>query len=132
MSILGFGHVNMRARRALLDQLYAFYTSVVGLTPGERPPFARFGYWLYAGGQDIVHLIEASPDEQRATHVITTIDHIAFRCEGAEQYQARLEQLGIPFRVASVPLTGQLQLVLKDPAGVTVELNFPAPPSGQD
>lgn len=132
MGTIGFGHVNMRAPRALLEQLYGFYTSVVGLTPGERPPFARHGYWLYAGGQDILHLLEASPDEQRATHVTTTIDHIAFRCQDHEHYQARLEQLGIPFRVTRVPLTGQLQLVIKDPAGVIVELNFPAPDANQE
>ena len=26
-----------------------FYRDVVGLTVGERPPFRRFGYWLYGG-----------------------------------------------------------------------------------
>lgn len=127
MSVIGFGHINLRAQRALLDQLHLFYTEVVGLTAGPRPSFPRFGYWLYAGGQDLVHLIEASPEEQRATHIVTTIDHFAFRCEGPDQVKVQLEKLGVPYRIATVPLTGQLQLVLKDPAGNTVELNFPAP-----
>ena len=125
MGVRGFGHINLRAPRALLDQLYVFYTDVVGLTAGPRPPFPRFGYWLYVGELDIVHLIEASPDENRATGIVTTIDHIAFLCEGHEVFERRLQQQDITYRVATVPLTGQLQLVLKDPAGNTVELNFP-------
>lgn len=126
MSVIGFAHVNLRATRPLLDELYRFYTEVVGLAPGQRPPFKRDGYWLYIGAQDIVHLIEASPDENRATHLTTTIDHIAFLCGDQPTVEQRLQRLGITYRVATVPLTGQQQLVLKDPAGNTVELNFPA------
>lgn len=121
---LGFGHVNLRTQRPLLDKLHAFYTGVVGLADGPRPPFSRFGYWLYAGGADVLHLIEASPDEQRLAGVRTTIDHLAFRCAGARDYEARLQRLGVAYRVGHVPLTGQYQLVLDDPAGNAVELNF--------
>lgn len=124
MGTIGFGHINLRAPRPLLDELFDFYTSVVGLAEGERPPFARFGYWLYAGGQDIVHLIEASPDENRATSIITTFDHVAFLCEGPETFEALLQKRGIHYKTATIPVTGQLQLALKDPAGNTVELNF--------
>jgi catechol 2,3-dioxygenase-like lactoylglutathione lyase family enzyme len=124
MGPIGFGHINLRAPRALLDQLYVFYTTVVGLTEGKRPPFNRFGYWLYLGEHDLVHLIEASPEEQRATNVVTTIDHVAFVCEGLAEVESRLKQLGIAYQTAQVPLTGQLQLVIKDPAGNKVELNF--------
>ncbi len=125
MGPIGFGHINIRAHRALLDQLYSFYTAVVGLTEGARPPFNRFGYWLYLGKHDIVHLIEASPEEIRATNVVTTIDHVAFLCEGPVEFEHRLQQLGVPYQTAAVPLTGQLQLVVTDPAGNRVELNFP-------
>ena len=31
MAIQGFGHVNLRTQRPLLDELHAFYTRVVGL-----------------------------------------------------------------------------------------------------
>ena len=71
-----------------------------------------------------MHLIEASPDENRATGVVTTIDHIAFRCEGSAEFEYRLQQQGMQYKVSTVPLTGQRQLILKDPAGNTVELNF--------
>jgi catechol 2,3-dioxygenase-like lactoylglutathione lyase family enzyme len=126
MPVIGFGHYNLRAPRRLLDRLCRFYTDIVGLTVGERPPFDRAGYWLYAGGQDILHLIEASPDEARATDVATTFDHAAFRCAGRRDFEELLGQNGIAYRVTHVPLTGQVQLMLKDPAGNGVELNFPA------
>lgn len=126
MPTLGFSHYNLRAPRELLDRLCFFYTEVVGLAVGARPPFPRPGYWLYAGGQDILHLLEATPGETRATDVVTTFDHVAFRCEGRQSYEERLTRQGIPYRVARIPLTGEVQLVLKDPAGNGVELNFPS------
>lgn len=126
-AVRAFGHVNLRTQRPLLDQLHAFYTQVVGLREGPRPPFARFGYWLYAGEQDLIHLIEASADEQRAVGTRTVIDHIAFVCSGRAEYAQRLQARGVAYREATVPLTGQVQLVLQDPAGNTVELNFSGP-----
>ena len=126
MRTVGFGHINLRAPRPLLDRLLAFYTEVVGLESGPRPPFNRFGYWLYCGGRDIVHLIEASPEEHRSTDVATTIDHLAFVCEGFNGFEQRLEQAGIPFQRMTVLSTGQRQLVVRDPAGNKVELNFSA------
>ena len=124
MQTLGFGHINLRCHRALLDELYRFYTDVVGLSEGPRPPFNRFGYWLYLGEHDLIHLIEASPEDDRLVDVVTTIDHIAFVCRGRAAFEAKLEALGVPYRASTVPLTRQHQLILKDPAGNTVELNF--------
>ena len=31
-----------------------FYSDLLGLTPGPRPPFDFPGAWLYAGGQPIL------------------------------------------------------------------------------
>ena len=59
MPAIGFSHYNLRAPRALLDELREFYCDVVGLELGARPPFRSFGYWLYAGGHPVLHLSEA-------------------------------------------------------------------------
>ena len=40
-----------------LEATKAFYTDVVGLTAGDRPPLPFPGYWLYCGGVPTVHLI---------------------------------------------------------------------------
>ena len=72
MSILSFSHYNLRAPRELLDTLCSFYTEVVGLRVGERPLFISFGYWLYAGQKDVLHLTEARNDEVRSIEATTT------------------------------------------------------------
>lgn len=122
--IEGFCHYNLRAPRDLLEALREFYCEVVGLTVGERPPFRSFGYWLYAGGKDVLHLSESAPQEQRAMHVSGTFDHAAFRCSGRAEIERRLIRHGVMYELAQVPGTGQLQLFFSDPAGNGVELNF--------
>lgn len=124
MQALGFSHYNLRAPRELLEVLRIFYCEVAGLTVGPRPPFRSNGYWLYAGGQDVLHLTECPADESRSTQARTTFDHAAFNWRGREAYKERLEQRGILYEMDSVPLTGQFQIFLKDPAGNGVELNF--------
>ena len=123
MPIHGFAHFNLRADRELLDVLLAFYRDVVGLTAGYRPPFRSYGYWLYAGGKDILHLTESRPDEARQTHVATTFDHVALACSGRAAIEAGLHANGIDFSTDHVPSTGQVQLFFRDPAGNGVELN---------
>lgn len=124
MPAIGFSHFNLRAPRALLDELRDFYCDVVGLTVGHRPPFRSFGYWLYAGEHAVLHLSEAGPDENRPAHSTGTFDHAAIRCIDRAAYERKLTSRGIKYRVATVPATQQLQIFLIDPAGNGVELNF--------
>jgi catechol-2,3-dioxygenase len=131
MTALGFSHYNLRAPRALLDELRDFYCDVVGLTVGHRPPFRSFGYWLYAGEHAVLHLSEAGPGENRPAQSAGTFDHAAFRCAGRSQYEKELERRGIQYRVAAVPATQQVQIFLIDPAGNGVELNFENDPLEQ-
>lgn len=124
MATTGFSHYNLRAPRDLLESLRAFYCDVVGLAVGPRPPFPTFGYWLYAGGQAVLHLSETRAGEQRAVGVDTTFDHAAFECTERPAVERRLVEKGIEFRGAAVPGTARVQLFLRDPAGNGVELNF--------
>ena len=50
---------------------------VVGLTVGERPPFQSFGYWLYAGEKNVLHLTEEAIDDPREVGSHLTFDHVA-------------------------------------------------------
>jgi len=125
MAVQAFDHYNLRAARAVLDELCAFYRDVVGLEVGDRPPFRRFGYWLYAGGRPVLHLSEADATEQRGNSV-TTFAHAAFNCTDRAAFEQRLNERGIVFRTAQVPLTGQVQLFFHDPVGNGVELQFEA------
>ena len=124
MPVQAFDHYNLRAPRALLDELCAFYRDVVGLTVGERPPFRRFGYWLYAGVRPVLHLGEADPQDVGDAGVAGTFNHASFTCTNRREFERRLADLHIDYRTASVPLTGQVQLFFHDPAGNGVELCF--------
>ena len=99
---------------------------MVGLRVGPRPPFERFGYWLYAGERPVLHLSAADPGEELALERPTTFNHAAFDCSGRSDYERRLTELGIGYRVARVPLTNQVQLFFSDPAGNGIELSFAA------
>jgi len=125
--IQGFSHYNLRAPRPLLEELRNFYCDVIGLTTGARPPLRSYGYWLYGGGEALLHLSEALPAESRNPDAVNTFDHVAFRCTGLEETERELVALGIPFRRSVVPQSRQVQLFLKDPAGNGIELNFAEP-----
>lgn len=124
MPVLGLSHFNLRASRPLLDELRDFYVDVVGLRPGFRPPFQRFGFWLYAGDSDVLHLTEADGSERQVLDVLTTLDHVALNCAGRAAYEAVLLQHRVHYKVATVPQTQQVQLFFDDPAGNGVELIF--------
>ena len=124
MPVLSFSHYNLRAPRELLESLREFYCEVVGLTVGARPPFQSFGYWLYIGSHDVLHLSEAGADEERTVGVKTSFDHVAFSCTDRADTEQRLSRHGVAYTVAQVPGTGIVQLFLQDPAGNGVELSF--------
>lgn len=124
MTILALDHVNIRARREVLDVLKTFYCDVLGLRAGPRPPFPRFGFWLYAGERAVVHLYEAEPAEVRTTHVDSTLDHFAFACVDLAGVVSTLERHGLAYRKTSLPGGDVVQIFVRDPAGHSVELDF--------
>lgn len=124
MSVIRIDHYNLRATRELLDELRDFYSTILGLEVGYRPPFRSFGYWLYAGENPILHLSEASPGEIRECDAKNTFDHIALACTNLQHFESHLREKAIDYRRAEVPQTGQIQLFLTDPAGNKIELNF--------
>ena len=123
-AIHGFAHVNLRAPQPLLDALRDFYCEVVGLSLGPRPPFRSAGYWLYADGHDVLHLVLCSEEEHRTRQGRSSYDHMAFRASDLAGTEAKLQRLNLAYERDEVPSTGVVQLFLTDPAGLGVELNF--------
>lgn len=124
LAVLGFNHYNLRAERSMMEQLKVFYRDVVGLQIGDRPQLTSFGYWLYAGSKDVLHLSEAKPEEKRKENVATTFDHVAFTATDYDVTIARLDKLAIQFRTHEIADAGQKQIFFRDPAGNGIELNF--------
>lgn len=99
-----------------------FYTEVVGLTAGPRPPLSFPGVWLYAGSEPIVHVIFGKDITSKSTGAV---DHLAFKVQGrVEEALRRLKANRIEYTARTIERTGVVQVFFRDPDGVGVELNF--------
>jgi catechol 2,3-dioxygenase-like lactoylglutathione lyase family enzyme len=112
---------------AELETARRFFVDVAGLTEGARPPFSIDGYWLYANGRPVIHLIDATVPAV-AGRAVPRIDHIAFRLESADEWRALLQRLRVaqtPYQLAQVPPMGpqraELQLFVALAPGVVIE-----------
>lgn len=124
MGVRGLNHFNITASAEIIERVRDFYVEVLGLSVGDRPGFRREGFWLYASSEAVVHLTTEDGDDTRTPNARTTFDHVAFSCEGLREFVERLERAGVEYEVDEVASLGQVQLFLRDPAGVGLELNF--------
>ena len=121
--ILSINHIQLVAEKDLVIQLRDFYCDVVGLTEGFRPAFERFGFWLYIGDKDVLHLITPKEGDERSPQK-SSYDHMAFKADGYQDVLKKLQSLNIAFEEKPIPGMTAHQIFLRDPAGNRVELNF--------
>lgn len=133
---MALGHYSIRTPD--LEASRHFYTEVLGLRVGYRPPFDFPGLWLYCGEDEsshgLVHLIgedahaEAYLGGRKAMHGDGTgnFDHVAFRTTGWVTLRRRCEAQGVRYVERTVPALGLHQVFLRDPSGITIEMNYPA------
>jgi catechol 2,3-dioxygenase-like lactoylglutathione lyase family enzyme len=124
MPALAFNHFNLRADSAAIKKLRDFYVDVVGMTEGWRPPFPFPGHWLYLGDQAVLHLVVDETAKPPSKEPSSTFDHVAFTCTDLAEFEQRLRSGGLEYRRVLVTGTTQIQLVVSDPSGNGVELNF--------
>jgi catechol 2,3-dioxygenase-like lactoylglutathione lyase family enzyme len=110
-----------------------FYAQALGLREGPRPPLGFPGYWLYAGDVPCIHIAEwksysahsknaGIPVSERASGT-GPLDHIAFNAVDYEAVKATLHSHGVKVAENHVPGARLIQLFLKDPNGVKIEIN---------
>ncbi|HXN15382.1 MAG TPA: VOC family protein [Usitatibacter sp.] len=133
-----------------LEASRRFYTEVIGLKVGPRPPFDFPGFWLYSGdppadlqnsarNYGLVHLMGVDRDNPQALNNYVgerdaaslkggtgALDHVAFAATGRQAMVERCRRGNVKFFERSVPILGLHQMFLTDPDGVTIELNYPA------
>jgi catechol 2,3-dioxygenase-like lactoylglutathione lyase family enzyme len=106
-----------------LDGAKRFFVDIAGLTEGARPPFRVDGFWLYADGRPVIHLIEATLPGQSG-RAVPRIDHIAFRIDSRDAWRALLQRMnaaGVAHQLSEVPLTNEAQVFVTLAPGVVVE-----------
>jgi len=139
MGIRKLGHYSIRTGD--LEASRRFYTGILGLREGFRPPFNFPGIWLYQGDDEadfgVVHIIGVDPAnpagladylgvrEEAGLAGGGAIDHVAFLATGLGDMRARLRDHDCAFTERTVPSLGLFQLFITDPSGVTVEMNYP-------
>lgn len=117
VSVLALDHVNIRT--ACPDELVAFYSSVLGLVLGPRPPFSFPGAWLYCGDRPVVHLVEVTSAEAppAAQAERLRLSHFAFRATGLDALLARLRAANVRHQTMALPGTDVTQVHFADPDG---------------
>jgi len=121
--ILSINHIQLVAEKDLVLKLRDFYCDIVGLTEGFRPTFERFGFWLYIGDKDVLHLVTPKEGDGRSSQK-SSFDHVAFKTGDYESVIKKLKSVNILFEEMSIPGMTAHQIFLRDPAGNRVELNF--------
>lgn len=120
MALIKFDHVNILT--ANVAAMSAFYTEVLGMPAGYRPPFSMGGAWHYCGDQAVVHLVEAQ--QQPDTAARPQLEHFALQAEGMAEFMERLRRNNIPYRIAVVPEIEIRQVNLHDPDGNHIHIDF--------
>ena len=121
--ILSINHIQLVAEKDLVLKLKNFYCDVVGLTEGFRPAFERFGFWLYIGDKDVLHLITPKEGDGRSPQK-SSFDHVAFKTTRYQDVLKKLKSPNIAFEEKLIPGMMAHQIFLRNPAGNRVELNF--------
>jgi catechol 2,3-dioxygenase-like lactoylglutathione lyase family enzyme len=116
-----------------LDRTRDFYAQALGLRVGQRPPLGFPGYWLYAGDVPCIHIAEWNSYRAHSTSAgipvsdrapgTGPLDHIAFNATDCEAVKSKLTAHGVEFAENPVPGARLIQLFLKDPNGVKIEIN---------
>lgn len=117
--VRGLDHINIRT--ADLAATRRLFVEVLGLSEGWRPPFPFPGAWLYAGHKDVVHLVEVA--QAAGSLDASSLDHFAFDISDYDEALQRIEATGLNFRATATPGTSVRQIFVRDPNGVTIELN---------
>jgi catechol 2,3-dioxygenase-like lactoylglutathione lyase family enzyme len=115
-------HVNVRT--ANLSALVRFYTDVLGLYEGERPPLGFPGAWLYVGDAPVIHLVEVG--QQPSPEGALRLEHFAFAATGHADFVRRLQAHAVDFRQSRQAGTGNVIVNLSDPDGNRLHVDFPA------
>ncbi len=123
MSISGLqlGHVNLRARS--LETTIGFYERALGLRrrASDTNPDTSVNLWLTDNaGRPCIHVNQLLNGETRVAQ--GSIDHFAFDCTDRTAMEAHLTALGIAFDIVPFPAARMVQLNLRDPDGVKVEI----------
>lgn len=107
-----------------------FYRDVLGCTELKSPDFGFGVKWvLFPGGTPggpgmALHIVEAATPlpEAGTERSIRRSYHLCFRVLDPQAQMEKLQEMGIPFTLETIPNTGVKQVLFYDPDGNGIEL----------
>jgi catechol 2,3-dioxygenase-like lactoylglutathione lyase family enzyme len=115
-----------------------WYVDNLGFHEGPHPDFGVEVTWLYLGERDIIHIVpprpgdkpQPIPDPNATPKDIAEgsrpIHHLAFRAANRVEMTDRLKKNGVTYLEQQASTGDPYQVFVRDPNGVTIEINFPA------
>lgn len=132
MPLTELNHYFVRAND--LEETKSFYCDVLGFEVMSRPTFPFPGYWLGVNGKIQVHMGPDGIDNADMYYLGTpknavtdhagVVDHIAFLASEPGGFIRRFKERGLDYQPRSLPEFDLYQIFIKDPNGLTIELNF--------
>lgn len=122
MQIDRLDHANVVTNQ--LQVMIDWYTDMVGLRSGDRPPFPFPGAWMYAGDHAVVHLVETDDATRVGSEVALKLEHVAFSASGKESFQAQLESADQRYETVEIPSFNIIQYNVWDPDGNHIHIDF--------
>ena len=121
MALRQLDHYNILTSRP--EETIAFYCDVLGCVniPERRPDFGQPGAWLFVDDHPAVHINYVDEDPAADTGAF---HHVAFEASGYLELCQRFDDLGIDYRAVESPALDLMQIFVKDPNQVRVELNI--------
>jgi catechol 2,3-dioxygenase-like lactoylglutathione lyase family enzyme len=120
MPVNGIDHVNIRTTDVATSE--QFYVDLFGFEYRQGSEImGNTPHWLFdAQGQPIIHFRIMEPDAPTTG----PIDHVALKCQDVQSMVERLKARDVVYQMAENIVPGVTQIILKDPHGVSLELNF--------
>jgi catechol 2,3-dioxygenase-like lactoylglutathione lyase family enzyme len=132
MPVTEINHYFVRAND--LEATKNFYCDVLGFQVMPRPSFPFPGYWLGVNGKIQVHMgphgipnaemYYLGTPKNAVTDHAGVVDHIAFVANEPGGFIRRFKERGVEYSPRSLPEFDLYQIFIKDPNGLTIELNF--------
>ena len=104
-----------------LKAMECFWTKLIGLQVGERPPFPFNGAWIYSDNKPLVHIAE----QAASAFGNGAIAHVALEGSDYKSLIKRLNTNSYLYTEKVVPLSGERQVFIVGPDGLIVEMLFP-------
>lgn len=104
-----------------LKAMECFWTKLIGLQVGERPPFPFNGVWIYSDNKPLVHIAE----QAASVFGNGAIAHVALEGSDYKSLIKRLNTSSYLYTEKVVPLSGERQVFIVGPDGLIVEMLFP-------